>query len=74
MARESRCVKVPKKEGEKTRRSLVEKGLLDNSLKPYSDEMFLYFPVIEDIPATDAMPRFSRIIIREKPSLSFTTR
>ncbi|MBN1432777.1 MAG: class I SAM-dependent methyltransferase family protein [Methanomicrobiaceae archaeon] len=52
MARESHCIKVPKKEGEKTRRNLAEEGLLDNSLKPHSDEIFLYFPVNEEIPGT----------------------
>lgn len=50
MARESRCIKVPKKEGEKTRRLLAEENLLDNSLKPLSDEDFLYFPVTCEIP------------------------
>ncbi|ADN35321.1 protein of unknown function Met10 [Methanolacinia petrolearia DSM 11571] len=50
MARESRCIKVLKKEGERTRRKLAEDGFLDNSLKPFSDEGFLYIPVTGEIP------------------------
>jgi len=50
MARESRCIKVPKTEGENTRRRLIEEGLIDNALKPFTDESFLYVPVNEDIP------------------------
>ena len=50
MARESRCIKISKKEGERTRRKLAEDGFLDNSLKPFSDEGFLYIPVTGEIP------------------------
>ena len=50
MARESRCIKVSRKEGEKTRRKLAEDGLLDNSLKPFSDESYLYIPVTGEVP------------------------
>lgn len=50
MARESRCIKVPKTEGETTRRRLVEEGLIDNTLKPFTDESFLYVPVNGDVP------------------------
>jgi tRNA (guanine37-N1)-methyltransferase len=49
MARESHCIKVPKKEGERTRRMLAEEELLDSSLKPFSDDGFLYLPVKFDI-------------------------
>ncbi|WP_048148013.1 class I SAM-dependent methyltransferase [Methanolacinia paynteri] len=50
MAKESRCIKILKNEGEMTRRKLIEEGLLDNSLKPFSDECHLYIPVTGDIP------------------------
>ena len=50
MAKESRCIKVSKKEGETTRRKLTEEGLIDNSLKPFSDERCLYIPVTGEIP------------------------
>ncbi len=52
MARENRCIKVPKKQGEPERRRLAEEGLLDNSLKPFSDEENLFFPVIKDLPGS----------------------
>lgn len=50
MVRESRCIKVLKSGGEKTRRRLAEEGVLDNSLRPFSDASHLYFPVIKDLP------------------------
>lgn len=49
MAKENRCIKVPKKEGERMRKSLGEEGLLDNSLKPFTDENFLYIPLTGDM-------------------------
>ena len=45
----SKCVKVPKSEGEATRRRLVEAELLDNRLKIRSDEAYVYLPVIESL-------------------------
>ena len=52
MARESGCIKVSRKDGEKTRRKLAEDGFLDNSLKPFSDERYLYIPVTREVPGT----------------------
>ncbi len=47
----SKCVKVPKAEGESTRKSLVEAELIDNRLKIRSDESCVYLPVIDSLSA-----------------------
>ncbi len=39
------CIKVPKKEGEPTRRVLLELEILDHSVKIASDKTFLYLPL-----------------------------
>lgn len=43
------CVAVPKSEGEKTRRLLLDAGLLAHSLKIRSDEACVYIPVTPDL-------------------------
>lgn len=45
----SKCVKVPKTEGESTRKALVEAELIDNRLKIRSDESYVYIPVVADL-------------------------
>ena len=47
----SKCVKVPKADGEATRRMLVEVELIDNGLKIRSDESCVYLPVIDSLSA-----------------------
>jgi tRNA (guanine37-N1)-methyltransferase len=46
---QSKCVKVPKAEGESTRRALVEAELIDNRLKIRSDESCVYVPVVDSL-------------------------
>lgn len=43
------CIKVPKKEGEPTRRVLLELEILDHSVKIASDETFLYLPLTREL-------------------------
>ena len=45
----SNCVKVPKKDGEATRRTLAEAEVIDFRLKIRSDEESVFIPVIPDI-------------------------
>lgn len=45
----SSCVKVPKKEGESTRRTLAEAEVIDYRLKIRSDATFIYIPIISAI-------------------------
>lgn len=42
----SKCVKVPKGEGESTRRMLADSEVIDHRLKIKSDESYVYIPVI----------------------------
>lgn len=51
------CIKVPKKKGETVRRMLLELGILDNSLKIGSDEVFLYLPLTRE-PVPDELESF----------------
>lgn len=60
----SKCVKVPKKEGETTRRALMDAEIIDTKLKIRSDETFVYLPVIQDISGD--------ILGKIKPGLSIT--
>lgn len=60
----SKCVKVPKKGGEATRRTLAEAEVIDYRLKIRSDETFVYLPLIPDI---------SRVILSKiSPSLELS--
>ena len=43
------CIKVPKKEGEPTRRVLLELETLDHSVKIASDEKYLYLPLSREL-------------------------
>lgn len=43
--RRSLAVKVPKKDGERTRMLLLEQGLIDNELRIKSDAEYLYIPI-----------------------------
>lgn len=45
----NRCVVVPRAEGEATRRTLVEAGLLATGLKIRADEAQVYLPVVPDL-------------------------
>lgn len=45
----SKCVKIPKNEGEATRRALAESEVLDYRLKIRSDESYVYLPIIPDL-------------------------
>ncbi len=60
----SKCVKVPKGEGESTRRTLSDSGFIDNRLKIRSDESCVYIPVISDISG--------EILARVSPTLKLT--
>lgn len=42
-------IKVPKNKAEKTRRYLVEEGLYAKEYKVFSDEQFVYFPVVKKV-------------------------
>lgn len=44
-----RGLKVPKREGEKVRQTLIQKGLLLTQYKIKRDEVFIYFPVKDSI-------------------------
>jgi tRNA (guanine37-N1)-methyltransferase len=46
---QSKCVKVPKNEGESTRRTLADSEFIDYRLKIRSDESYVYIPVIPDL-------------------------
>ncbi|BAI60997.1 1-methylguanosine tRNA methyltransferase [Methanocella paludicola SANAE] len=46
---QSNCVKVPKREGESTRKMLAESEVIDYRLKIKSDEQFVYIPLIPGI-------------------------
>jgi tRNA (guanine37-N1)-methyltransferase len=47
------CIKVPKKEGEPTRRVLLELEILDHSVKIASDEKFLHLPLTRELTSVD---------------------
>jgi tRNA (guanine37-N1)-methyltransferase len=51
------CIKVPKKKGEPVRRMLLELGILDNSVKIDTDEIFLYLPLTRE-PAPGELESF----------------
>jgi tRNA (guanine37-N1)-methyltransferase len=52
-------VKVPKKEGESTRKTLAESEVIDYRLKIKSDEQFVYIPIIPGI-SKDILSKISR--------------
>jgi tRNA (guanine37-N1)-methyltransferase len=60
----SKCVKVPKNEGEDTRRALSGSEVIDSRLKIKSDDAFVYIPVIPDLSA--------EILAKISPSLRIT--
>ncbi len=60
----SNCVRVPKNEGESTRRTLADSGLIDYRLKIRSDESYVYIPVVPDVS--------KEILARVRPSLQLT--
>ncbi|MCD1295782.1 class I SAM-dependent methyltransferase family protein [Methanocella sp. CWC-04] len=45
----SKCVKIPKSQGETTRQSLVEAEIIDQRFKIRSDDEFVYIPVLKDL-------------------------
>ena len=45
----SKCVKVPRNEGEEIRRALVGSEVIDNRFKIKADEAFVYIPVVPDL-------------------------
>ena len=45
----SKCIRAPRSEGEVVRRQLVEADLVDNRLRIFSDEAYVYIPVIEGL-------------------------
>jgi len=50
-----RGLKVPKREGEKVRQTLIQQELLLSRYKIKKDEFFIYFPVKEGIPGYDVV-------------------
>src|SRR5665648_771270 len=46
---ETLCVKAKKRDGESTRRQLIDLGVLDRGLKVLYDADFLYLPVLPSI-------------------------
>jgi tRNA (guanine37-N1)-methyltransferase len=54
---ESLCVRVPREEGEETRRRLAEEGVLDHDLRIQEEDGYLYIPVTE---APDGLPTTRR--------------
>ncbi len=50
---ESLCIRVPRKEGEKTRRKLIEMGAIDQGLKIKADNEHILIPVIMQIETYD---------------------
>lgn len=50
-----RGLKVPKQDGEKVRKALIEQGLLVPGYKVLRDELYIYFPVKGDIPGYDTV-------------------
>ncbi len=61
---QSKCVKVPKQEGESTRRALADSEFIDYRFKIGADESYVYIPVV---------PGLSReILARVNPSLRLT--
>ncbi|WP_440954377.1 class I SAM-dependent methyltransferase [Methanosarcina sp. Mfa9] len=61
------CIKVPKKEGEPTRRVLLELEILDHSAKIASDEKYLYLPIIRELPPVELkeLPEVAEIVAYE---------
>jgi len=60
----SKCVKVPKGEGESARRALADSELIDFRRKIRSDESYVYIPVVPDLSG--------EILARAYPSLTLT--
>lgn len=50
-----RGLKVPKRDGEKVKKALIEQGLLVSGLKIARDKTYVYFPVKEGIPGYDTV-------------------
>ncbi|MCL2032690.1 MAG: class I SAM-dependent methyltransferase family protein [Methanomassiliicoccaceae archaeon] len=44
----TRCIRVPKREGERVRADLLSEGILDTTRKIGSDELFLFIPILTD--------------------------
>ncbi|MCD4704146.1 MAG: class I SAM-dependent methyltransferase family protein [Methanosarcinaceae archaeon] len=64
---EQLCVRVAKKSGEPARRALMELGLIDHSARIASDNDFLYFPLLGELPADylAVLPGNARVIGHE---------
>ncbi len=60
----SKCVKVPKNEGESKRRALIGSEVIDYRLKIRSDDAFVYIPVMPDLSGV--------ILTKIDPSLQLT--
>ncbi len=52
--RRSPCLKIPRRSAEEARRRLLSLGLLDGSLKPRSDEGFVYLPLKKPVSLEEA--------------------
>ena len=44
-----KCIKVKKKDAEKTKQKLIVLGVLAKGFKPFSGRDYLYFPVNEEV-------------------------
>lgn len=63
-----RALKVPKREGEKVRQLLLQKGLLLPHYRVLRDETFLYFPIKDGIPGYEVVERdFQEKVVRVEP-------
>ncbi len=67
------CIQTDKKKGEKVRKVLMEKGLLDTSVRIVSDASYIYIPLIpaanlSDVPLEGAQITEHEFKVHEKPA------
>jgi tRNA (guanine37-N1)-methyltransferase len=62
---EASCVRVPREDGERTRRELVEAGLVDDRYEITVEEGWLYVPVTDPDAASEALEWSATAVTRE---------
>lgn len=67
------CVQVDKRKGEQVRKVLMEKELLDITVRIASDEQYIYIPLISDVDLTDLLLEDAQVtghefVLHEKPA------
>lgn len=67
------CIRIDKKKGEQVRKALMEKGLLDISVRIVSDEQYIYIPLNSSADITDLLLEDAKVTehefkVHEKPA------